>query len=98
MTALEAYVTTTRAARYVEQLSSHFTHQPGGMRLLADDPERLLVDLNGVTWLIRAEDDRLLLRLEADDPTHLNDASAHVTQRIEQIGRRDDLRVTWHPA
>ncbi|TCO34059.1 hypothetical protein EV652_102124 [Kribbella steppae] len=95
MPVMEAYVATERAARYVEQLSSHFAHEPGGMRLLAQQPGELLIDLGPATWRIVAEPDRLVLRVEAADAARLDEVSAHVAERIEQIGRRDDLRVRW---
>jgi hypothetical protein len=103
MPVMEAYVATERAARYVEQLSSHFAHQPGGMRLLDQQPGELLIDLGPATWQIVAEPDRLVLRVEAADAGRLREASAHVAERVEQIGRRDGLRVEWqsvgeHPA
>jgi hypothetical protein len=98
MPVLEAYVETARAARYVEQLSSHFAHQPGGMRLLAEAPGELLIDLGPATWRIVAEQDRLVLTVEAADADQLREVSAHVAERVEQIGRRDDLRVRWQPA
>jgi hypothetical protein len=93
----EAYVDTARAARYVEQLSSHFAHQPGGMRLLAEKPGELLIDLGPATWRIVAEPDRLVLRVECADAGQLGEVSAHVAERVEQIGRRDGLRVEWQP-
>ena len=96
MPVMEAYVDTTRAARYVEQLSKHFAHQPGGMRLLENGEEGLLIDLGTATWRIRAEQDQLVLRVEADDLARLDEASAHVAERIEQLGRRDGLVVCWH--
>jgi len=95
MPVMEAYVATERAARYVEQLSSHFAHEPGGMRLLAQQPGELLIDLGPATWQIVAEPDRLVLRVEAADAGRLREASAHVAERVEQIGRRDGLRVRW---
>jgi hypothetical protein len=98
MRVMEAYVDTARAGRYVEQLSKHFAHQPGGMRLLENEPGELLIDLGRVAWRIRAEQDRLVLRLEAEDAARLDEASGHVAERIEQLGRRDGLRVHWQPA
>jgi uncharacterized protein len=95
--AVEAHVSTTRAERYVEQLSSHFAHQPGGMKLVSSEPGELVIDLGEATWRIRAEQDGLVLRVEAD-PARLDEVSAHVGERIEQIGRRDDLSVSWQPA
>lgn len=95
MPTLEAYVETPRAARYVEQLTSHFAHQPGGMKVLAGAPGELLVDLGGGTWSTRATQDKLILHVEAEDPDHLRNLTAHVAERIEQIGRRDNLQVHW---
>ena len=94
MAVVEAHVGTTRAERYVEQLSSHFAHQPGGMTLVSSEPGELVIDLGEATWRIRAEPDGLVLRVEAD-PARLDEVSAHVGERIEQIGRRDSLQVVW---
>ena len=96
MPALEAHVNTPRAARYLGQLSSHLGHGPGGLKVLSSSSDELVVDLGEATWLIRATPDELFLRLEGDD--HLEEQSARVTQRIEQLGRRDKLQVHWQPA
>jgi hypothetical protein len=95
MPVLEGYADTARAARYLEQLSSHFAHEPGGMKVLMSNPGELVVDLGGATWSLRAEPDRLALRVEADDPSLLSRLGARVTERIEQIGRRDNLQIRW---
>ncbi|MEU4289373.1 DUF2218 domain-containing protein [Kribbella sp. NPDC026596] len=95
MAMVEARVGTPRAARYVEQLSSHFGHQPGGMKVLSSAPGELLIDLGEATWSIRALENELVLQVHADDPDHLRETSAHVGARIEQIGRRDGLQVRW---
>jgi uncharacterized protein len=97
MPVIEAYVDTTRAARYVEQLSKHFAHRPGGMRLLENGPGQLLIDLGTATWRIEAQQNQLVLRLEAADAERLDEASKRVAERIEQLGRRDGLRVRWRP-
>jgi len=98
MPASEAHIKTTRAARYVEQLASHFSHEPGGMKLLSSAPGELLIDLGGqATWSLRATDHELVLRLEAPDATGLQELGPHVATRIEQIGRRDGLVVHWQP-
>ena len=99
MATVEAHVETSRAARYLDQLGSHFAHQPGGMKLLASDPGELLIDLGaGATWSLRAEPTDLILRIEAPDTAQLRDLSDRVAGRIEQIGRRDGLQVHWLPA
>ncbi|MGW6279446.1 DUF2218 domain-containing protein [Kribbella sp. NPDC055071] len=95
MPTVEAHVRTTRAARYVSQLARHFTHQPGGMTVLSSTPDELLIDLGGATWTLRATQDSLVLRVQADDPTHLSAMSRRVGDRIEQLGHRDGLRVNW---
>jgi hypothetical protein len=97
MAVVEAHVATSRAARYVEQLGSHFGHEPGGMTVLASGPGELVIDLGGATWSLRAAEDELVLRVEADDAGVLDAMSARVAGRIEQIGRRDGLRVQWQP-
>jgi hypothetical protein len=97
MPVMEGYVDTVRAARYVEQLSNHFAHQPGGMRLLEQKPGELLIDLGPATWRIVAEPDRLVLTVECPDTGQLAEVSAHLAERIEQIGRRDGLHVQWQP-
>ena len=95
MAVVRAYVGTPRAARYVEQLTSHLAHQPGGMKVLASSPGELVIDLGEATWTIRSGPDELILQVEAADATRLGELSAHVAARIEQIGRRDGLQVHW---
>ena len=48
-----------------------------------------------LTWSTRATQDKLILHVEAEDPDHLRDLTTHVAERIEQIGRRDNLQVHW---
>jgi hypothetical protein len=96
MPIMEGYAETERAARFVERLGAHFEHQPGGMRVLSKAPGELVVDLGGATWMLRAELTRLELRVEANDPGVLRQFSERVTERIEQLGRRDNLQVHWH--
>jgi hypothetical protein len=95
MPSVEAVIGTDRATRYVEQLSRHFAHEPGGMRVLSQSPGELVVDLGGASWRTRAEQGGLVLRVEAGDAARLDDVSARVKERIEQIGRRDGLQVHW---
>jgi hypothetical protein len=98
MLTVEAHVSTTRAARYISQLASHFTHQPGGMTVLSSTPDQLLIDLRGGIWSLRATPDSLVMQVQADDPDHLTAMSTKVADRIEQLGRRDGLHVQWQPS
>ncbi|GAA1582918.1 DUF2218 domain-containing protein [Kribbella karoonensis] len=98
MPALEAHVETARADRYLAQLTSHLGHGPGGLRVLSECPDELVVDLGAATWTIRSTPEQLMLHLEADDPVALEEQSNRVAHRVEQLGRRDDLRVSWQPS
>jgi hypothetical protein len=96
--ALEARLGTSRADRYLAQLTSHLSHGPGGLKVLSTSDDELVVDLGTATWSIRATPEDLVLRLEAPDSAELEQQSARVAHRVEQIARRDGLRVTWTPA
>ena len=98
MPALEAHVETPRAARYLTQLTSHLSHGPGGLQVLSESADELVVDLGPATWTIRSAPEQLLLRLEAEDPAALEEQSSRVAHRVEQLGRRDDLQVVWQPS
>ncbi|MEV5963928.1 DUF2218 domain-containing protein [Kribbella sp. NPDC051952] len=92
----EAHVETTRAARYLSQLAGHFTHQPGGMTIVSSTSDELHIDLLGqATWSLHATPEALVMRLQGEN---LSGMSAKVAGRIEQLGRRDGLRVQWRPS
>jgi hypothetical protein len=95
---LEARLDTPRAERYLAQLTSHLSHGPGGLTVLSTSAGELVVDLGAATWSVRATPEELVLRIEALDAAELEQQSIRVTQRVEQIARRDALRVTWTPA
>lgn len=98
MPALEARLGTPRAERYFAQLTSHMSHGPGGLTVLSTSAEELVIDLGTATWSVRATPEELVLRLEAADAGELEQQSARVAHRVEQIARRDALQVTWSPA
>ncbi|WP_165553212.1 DUF2218 domain-containing protein [Kribbella speibonae] len=98
MPALEAHLGTPRAERYLAQLTSHLSHGPGGLTVLSTSAEELVVDLGTATWSVRAAPAELLLRVEADDADELEQQSARVAHRVEQIARRDGLQVVWQQA
>ncbi|MFC6162094.1 DUF2218 domain-containing protein [Kribbella jiaozuonensis] len=95
MPALEAHLDTPRAERYLAQLTSHLGHGPGGLKVLSTAADELVVDLGTATWTVRATGDQLVLRVEAGDQAELEQQSERVAHRIEQIARRDALRVDW---
>jgi hypothetical protein len=74
------------------------SHGPGGLTVLSTSADELVVDLGTATWSVRAAPQELVLRLEAEDPAELDQQSARVAHRVEQIARRDGLQVVWQPA
>ena len=95
MPAVEARLSTPRAERYLTQLTSHLSHEPGGLKVLSTSADELVIDLGTATWTIQATQAELLLRVDAADATALDQQSARVAHRVEQIARRDGLQVTW---
>jgi hypothetical protein len=101
---------TTRADRYLGQLCDHLDHmrrtaspdhQPGG-RAGAPDVRRVeRTESSGVivfdwgTCTLRASADRLTVQVEAVDDAALTRAQTLIGHRIEVIGRRENLIVTW---
>jgi hypothetical protein len=54
-----------------------------------------IVELGWARWFMRATADTLTLRAEADSEQHLRQVQDLVAGRLERIGRRDHLTVTW---
>lgn len=95
MPASETFVATDRAARYVEQLTSHFAHEPGGMRAGSEGEGHLAIDLGVGICSLWAEPAGLRLRAEASDRDGLDRIKQRFGARLEQIGHRDGLEVNW---
>jgi hypothetical protein len=93
----EASVATERSRRYLVQLCKHIS-------LVARMNPRMHVDWSddhGVIRLgssrctLRSEPGVLRLRAEAPDAEGLLQLEQRVADRLVQIGRRDQLTVTW---
>lgn len=110
MPASEARVRTDRAGRYLAQLCNHgsqmsreATHPPRGHG--GDAPPAVrhadatdtdgLIDFDGGRCTLRATAEALTLTAEADDPQNLQRIQDGIARRLERIGRRDRLTVTW---
>jgi cytochrome P450 len=114
MPASHAHVPTTRARRYLAQLGSHSGqmarlafHQPrrhgsGGAppaaRPIDWSDTSGIIDFGGGRCTLQATGEALTLHAEADDPDQLQRIQDGIGRRVERIGRRDRLTVTWHPA
>lgn len=111
MTIAEARIPTVRASRYLDQLCRHLSqmaqtrHQPPIRHGGGDKPPKIEhIDYSDTYGTIRfaqglctlrATSDELMLRLEADDEDTLQRLQNGIAGRIEKIGRRDGLAVTW---
>ena len=54
-----------------------------------------VIDFGWGCCTLRATDEALTLYAEAEDPQHLQRIQEGITRRLEKIGRRDHLAVTW---
>ncbi len=111
MPSTEGRIRTDRASRYLTQLCSHTAHlstlshgQRHGEGALSAMPRRAeCSDTDGVIefdrgrCILRATDEELVLRAEADDSQHLRLMQDAIAARVERIGRRDQLSLTWRP-
>ncbi|MGW1810162.1 DUF2218 domain-containing protein [Streptomyces sp. NPDC002078] len=113
MPTAEARIATDRASRYLVQLCRHtammgrMRHQSpaghGGGRM-PDVRHVEWSDIHGTVrfgegaWHLDAGPDALTLRVEAADEQALRRLRTGITTRLEKIGRRDGLTVTWQRA
>lgn len=111
MPAAEARVTTENASRYLNRLCLHArkmgghrprAHGDGGVppeirRAESSDTSGTLI-LNWGQCTMLAADGVLTLRAEASDGESLRRIQELIAARLEKFGRRERLRVTWHPA
>lgn len=100
-------IPTERATRYLVQLCEHLdqindrqathntdAHAPKLQRIDWSDTHGIIVFAFGQCQL-QAAADSLTIRLTAEDATALQHMQRMFTTRLETIGRRDNLAVTW---
>jgi hypothetical protein len=111
MPASQASVRTDRASRYLAQLCNHGSqmgrlalhrprsHSDGGAPPAVQHAEASdtdgVIDFGWGRCALHATDDALTLTAEADDPENLCRIQEGVARRLERIGRRDRLTVSW---
>lgn len=97
----EAKIETERPGRYLVQLCQHInlvaqTHPQ--MRAQAEwSDDRGVINFGAGRCVLRADAGVLTLRAEAADADTLNELQQRIAGRLEQVGRRDGLTVTWGP-
>jgi hypothetical protein len=111
MLTAQAHVRTERPSRYLVQLCRHagqMSRHLGRVRTAhagADPAPEVThvewsdthgtVELNWGRWTLEAAHDTLTLTAEATDEHNLRRIQDLLSARLEQIGRRDRLTVTW---
>lgn len=87
----EARVATTKPARYLKQLCSHFGH-----RVPAEaTEERGAIRFSFGVCELRVEPEALILRAEADDEEAVARLEGVVGSHLERFGQKDGLQVRW---
>lgn len=108
MLTAEAQVTTDRAARYLAQLCEHGRHV-GHQRLHRSRPHDAGAQLQHAEWAdshgvltfdvglctLDATEHSLIVHVAAEDADSLRRIQDALSQRLQLIGRRDQLVVTW---
>ena len=101
MLVAEARVDTERAGRYLVQLCQHVhlvAQQNPQMQAHAEwSDDRGMISFGRGRCTLRAEPGGLSLRAEAPDADTLRQLQQRIAGRLEQVGRRDGLTVTWAP-
>ena len=109
MPSTEARITTGRAGRYLAQLCRHLGemgrmhgavlgHGAGGMPKVEHverSDDAAVVRFPRGTCTLRATPDALLLRIDAEDAATLSRLQRGFANRVQTIGRREDLRADW---
>ena len=97
----EARVETERAGRYLVQLCRHIDKagwaHPQLRAQVEWSDDRGVISLDRGRCTLRALPGVLTLRAEAPDEDTLHRVERPIADRLERIGRRDHLRVTWIP-
>ena len=97
----EARVATERSRRYLVQLCRHVnlvaqTHPQMQAHVEWSD-NRGVISFGLGRCTLHADPGVLTLRAEAPDEESLHQLEQRVADRLEQVGRRDRLTVTWTP-
>jgi hypothetical protein len=95
----EARVETERSSRCLRQLCRHLDlvakMHPQMQAHVEWSVDRGVISLGSGRCTLRAEPGVLTLRAEAAEDESLHQLEQRVADRIEQVGRRDRLTVTW---
>jgi len=95
----EASVETESSSRYLVQLCRHVDHvaqtRPEMQARVEWSDDRGVISFGSGRCTLRADLGVLRLRAEAPDEESLHQLEQRVANRLQQVGRRDRLTVTW---
>jgi hypothetical protein len=98
----EARVATERSSRYLVQLCRHIDKvgraHPQMQAHVDWSDDHGVISFDRGRCTLRADPGVLTLRAEAPDEQRLHQLQQRVADRLQQVGRRDRLTVTWTPA
>src|SRR5690242_15934936 len=111
MPVAEARVRTDRASRYLTQLCGHTARMSvlahanrHGEHAATAMPQRAecsdtdgVIDFGRGRLTLRATNEELILLAEADDEQDLRLMQDAIAARVQRVGRRDQLSLTWRP-
>lgn len=96
MITVSARAATPAAGRYLGQLCKHFAHKiPVDYHPDAAPPQGLARFPWGGTCALRAEDDALVMSIEAPGPEEVERIKAVVGDHLERFAWREKLTVAW---
>jgi hypothetical protein len=97
----EGSVATERPSRYLVQLCRHIDlaarANPQMQAHVECSDDRGVISFSWGRCTLRVGPDVLSLRAEAPDEDNLHHLEQRIAERLEQVGRRDRLTVTWTP-
>jgi len=97
----QARVATERSSRYLVQLCRHLNlvaqKHPQMQAHVEWSDDRGVISFGWGRCTLRADPGVLTLCAEAPDEEGLHQLERRVADRLEQVGRRDHLTVTWTP-
>ncbi|HKA68530.1 MAG TPA: DUF2218 domain-containing protein [Actinomycetes bacterium] len=95
----ESNVATGRSSRYLVQLCQHIKliaqRHPQLQAQVEWTDDRGEISFGRGRCTLRADPGVLVLRIEAPDDATLRQLEQRIAGRLEQVGRRDRLTVTW---
>ncbi len=95
----EARVATERSSRYLVQLCRHVKlmarMQPAMQAKVEWSDDRGVISSRWGRCTLHADPGVLTLRAEAADEASLQQLEQRIAGRLQQVGRRDRLTVTW---